>query len=783
MHFSRLLGRAALVVLASAFAAPAPVLQSVLVPTLGAQLVHRDTSPNPEITRLELVGVSRNVDQEDLRANIFTTATRCASVILAPVCRFTRYRGFEERHYLDRRELARDMLRMRVWYYKHGYREAQVDTAVIPLSVKQVAVRFVVHEGTPTLVRAITVDHDTTLLGRRRVEELTLLHAGAPLDLVALDSTRVFFQNELWELGYADALIDTSTVVDPIARTASVQFRLVPNHLTRVGTIEIAGTEKVSPSTVQNALTFREGDVYRRSAVIESQRNLYESNLFRLATLDVPQSFDSIKAVRVTVREAPLHAAKLGFGFNTVDFIQTEARYTHYNLFGAARRLDASATVGNLFARTLNGAGIFHQQDTSSVSEITGTGADFLQPTYQTSVTLVQPGFLRRPRTSLGVGAFAQRRSVPAVVIDRGYGGNLTVTHALGYRAPLSATYRYEQTKVEANDAYFCVNFGVCETTTIGVLRSHQSLSPVTLQAQVDRSDVPLAPTRGYVARGEAEMASAATLSDYRYFRTTADGALYARLGPRSTVLASHLRVGFVRPFAGPNGGDAVLHPRKRFYAGGSQSVRGFGQNQLGPRILTIPHDYLVFARDASGAAFCDASTAATIRACDPNTAVDLTEGRNGNFQHAGRDDYFTARPLGGTSVIEASVEYRFPLPLFSNLGGAVFVDGAAVGERILDPLGGGLQTLTNLVTGQRAISPGVGVRYYSPVGPIRVDLGFNPSRTENLAVVTEVVQNGKRTIVPLDLPKSFAPIGTRQGGIRGILNRLTLHLSIGQAY
>jgi hypothetical protein len=43
-----------------------------------------------------------------------------------------------------------------------------------------------------------------------------------------LDSMRVALTNELWERGYADALVDTSSIVDPVARTAQVQFRVVP---------------------------------------------------------------------------------------------------------------------------------------------------------------------------------------------------------------------------------------------------------------------------------------------------------------------------------------------------------------------------------------------------------------------------------------------------------------------------------------------------------------------------------------------------------------------------
>ena len=291
---------------------------------------------------------------------------------------------------------------------------------------------------------------------------------------------------------------------------------------------------------------------------------------------------------------------------------------------------------------------------------------------------------------------------------------------------------------------------------------------------QVDRSDQPLAPTRGYTARAELEHASALTVSDYRYNRAFADGTVYSRLGGKNAVLATHMRVGFVRPLSGGGTtGEPVLHPRKRFYAGGSQSVRGYGENQLGPRILTLPLLYLVNARTASGAP-CDVTSAA-IRFCDPNAITDSAGKSVG-------DDKFTPRALGGTSLLEGSIEYRFPLPFLTNLGGAVFVDGAAVGERVLDPLGAGVRTLADLVRGTGAITPGFGVRYLSSVGPIRIDVGFNPSRAENLAVVTEIIRNGKQEIIPLDIAKRYSPTGTSTG-IGSILNRFTLHLSIGQAY
>ncbi|MEP6729970.1 MAG: BamA/TamA family outer membrane protein [bacterium] len=763
MHLTRRLGRLALVLMAGAFAAP----------SADAQLPHRDLAPAPEVAELIFNGASKDIDLKELQASIYTAATRCRSFALLLACKFLPYHGFEERHYLNRQELKRDVLRVRVFYYREGYRDAQVDTVVTRISDKEVRVAFNIVEGPPTLVTDVAIVFDSTLVDPKRVRELTQVQVGRPFDLFEMDSTRIQYQNELWEHGYADALIDTSTVVDTTARTVRVQFRIVPNHLTTVGDININGTDQVSQRTVRNSLSFKEGDLFRRSTMLESQRNLYESNLFKLATLEVPPTFDSVKVVSIIVREAPLHEAHAGAGFNTVDFLQSEARFTDYNFLGGARRLDFAAAVGNLAAGSLNGRGLFKRQQVDSAT--TGNPADFLQPTWQTSIDLKQPAWLQRPKDAIGIGAFAQRRAVPSVVIDRGYGGNLTFTRTLGFRAPASLSYRFEVTRVEAGGPYFCVNFGVCDTTTISALRLHQRLSPLQAQFQIDRSDQPLAPTRGYTARAELEHASSFTASDYRYNRAYAEGTYYLPFGLKGAVLASHMRLGFVRPLAGgaSTGGEAILHPRKRYYAGGSQSVRGYGENQLGPRILTIPNNLLAKAHTATGAP-CDINSDA-ISLCDPNNLVGVDGKPIG-------DDQFTPRPLGGTSLLEASVEYRFPLGFMDNLGGAVFLDGAAVGEKVLDPLGQGVKTLADLVRGTGAITPGFGIRYYSSVGPIRIDVGFNPSRAENLAVVTEVVRNGKHEVIPLEIPKHFSPTGTSTG-VGSVLNRFTLHLSIGQAY
>jgi outer membrane protein assembly factor BamA len=160
--------------------------------------------------------------------------------------------------------------------------------------------------------------------------------------------------------------------------------------------------------------------------------------------------------------------------------------------------------------------------------------------------------------------------------------------------------------------------------------------------------------------------------------------------------------------------------------------------------VLTIPADRL--RRKDAG---CTPDTAIT--ACNPNAAgIEITD--------------FEPRPLGGNVVVEGSVEFRFPV--WRQIMGAAFVDGGYVSQQID----------SDLPRSRAAITPGFGARYLSPVGPIRIDFGINPGRAENLPVVTEQVVNGRTELVKLAQRRSFA-VGRR------FLDRLVLHLSIGEAF
>jgi outer membrane protein assembly complex protein YaeT len=726
-----------------------PVFLVALPAILESQPTNTKAPPvNPEVVALKLNGV-QSVKQKELLQSIATDRSHCVTVVLTPICFISKAKYFYQRKYLDHAELKRDVLRIKVFYWKRGFRETRVDTLVAEKGKNAVAVTFNIVEGPPTIVSSLDVVQAQPALSEVEVKKRIVLGKGTPLNLLRLDTTAVYLYQSLWDKGYADATVDTVITLDSASRSAAIAINIDPKYKATIGEILIEGESKVSERTLRKSLTMQPGQLFRRAEMLKSQRALYESNLFRRAAIEVPKQGDSSKIIVVTVQEAPLREARMSFGFNTVDFFQAEGRFTHYNFFGGAKRLEVQGVVGNLFAGAANGKFIFRDL-TDNVGSDKGR---YFAPTYNFSVNLRKPWFISHAN-ELAFGAFSHKRSAPGIYVDRGFGTSLTFTRMIADRSPASANYTYELTRIDAGDVYFCVNYGVCDQPTLSALHEQQRLSPFTLTQNIDRTNDPFEASHGLRAKAEAEHASTITASDFRYNRLSAEGAAFRPYRKRGT-LGAHVRLGWVHALTST--GDAVglgerepvLHPRKRFYAGGSRSVRGFGENQLGPRILTVPATTI-----RRGAGGCPAAT--PITECDPNAA-------------SLKDRDFEPRPLGGNIVAEASTELHFPL--FTDLIiGAVFVDAGYVSQRI-NP---------TLPKSKLAATPGFGVRYLSPVGPIRVDFGINPGRQEVLPVVTEDVVNGVKHLVTLDGRRVYHPV---RNGFAGALDRVVLHLSIGEAF
>lgn len=725
-----------------------------LTPVFQAAFAQDDDAPRIERVRFE--GVEA-LSEGDLQSSIATQPTSCRGLLLQPICWVTDWSGVVDHQYLDEQELERDVIRLRVYYFRRGYRETAVTGRVRPRD-DGVEVIFVVDEGEPTYIANLTVDQTEEVLSERQIRRARFPSADDVLNLVEIELGMAHLQEVLGGNGYLDAEVRDTIRLYEAERLAEVLIRVDPGPRATLDSLTIRGNEEVEDGVIAEALRLRTGRPLRSNDIVAAQRSLYESNLFHEAEVSVPEQADSAKTVDVRVREAPPRSIRVGGGFNTIEFLQVEARYTHYNWLGGGRRLTLRGLLGNLLADPLSGRFIFRSVIPDVAFDINED--PFVRPTWQLSAGFMQPAF-RSAENRLGLEAFIHRRTVPGIAVDRGYGAEISVTRQMDHGVPLSLSYGYERTSVDAADLYYCVNYGVCDPATIGAMRGRHAMSPLTANLQVNRANNPIAPSSGYRGSLSLEHASAASLSDFRFNRIAGEGVYYHPLDVyRTRVLAGRVRLGWVRPL--PSTGEAVgldpeeeqalLHPRKRFYAGGSRSVRGYGENQLGPRLLTIDPDELLEAEEGcSGAQLRDGS-------CDPGVAP---------------TDAFLPQPLGGTAVLEGSAEYRFPL--FSSFIGAVFLDGALIGEGI-----GGM-----FDRGSWAVTPGFGVRLGSPVGPIRLDVGIRPGVTERLPVVTEYVDdNGVRQLVELDQRRRYNPVEAAGGGfLREVLARIALHLSIGEAY
>jgi outer membrane protein assembly factor BamA len=832
--------RAAVGVWAAARVAPAAALTALCAAgaTAGAQTV-RDLSDEmirPEVREVRIVG-TRALARDDVADALATKASGCLSLVFRPFCLFTRSPYVYERRYLDREEFQRDVVRLLVFYYKRGWRDAQVDTAVTRAGANAVRVTFTVREGAPTRTAAVTVDDPTNTLRPRERQRLLVPTTGEPFNTLRLDSAVVRVRDAYWDRGYGNAVVERPTIaVDDSANTAAARIPVAPGPLTTIGQIDIVhlgSAPQVKDETIRHALTVRPGELFRRTEVARSQRRLYESGLFRSALIDTavarepaegrtvcasqaagavvgqpaasaPASAaaaaapDSVKNLVVCVLEAPLREARTSVGFTTADFLQVEGRYTHNYFLGGARRANVQATIGNLGSRG------FYQVLPQNVfqnpfRQVTGgTEAQFFLPTYYVGFD-VQQRDVFSPRNTLGFGVFGSRRQSPGVFLDQGQGANVAATRRFGEGTPVSLAYRFEVNRVRAGDVYFCVNFGVCDQPTIAAVSRARRLAPLALTASTSRVDNPLSPTRGLLGRVEFEHASGLTFSNFRYNRAVAELSYYRPAPVMSrVVLAGRVRSGFVRALggggrsAGGGGTDVeLLHPRTRFYAGGAQSVRGYGENQLGPRVLTLPPNQ-IRNYDSVGTRVvplggCAGSDRTSLLECFGNRQTtrrfEVDPGStDSSLAYPFDDTFFTPRPLGGTALVEANLEARFPV--WRQLFGAVFVDMGVLGEG----------SLRDVSSGTRAVTPGFGVRYRTPVGPVRVDLGIRPRLQETLPVITQTTdaENGRNLLVDLTSGQSCeggGAAGCRRfpqqnvTGLRGAVRRLVLHLSIGEAF
>ena len=210
------------------------VLVFALLALLSARgILAQNTPPedrtHPVVDAVKFVGVTKVIDKRDMSSGLATQPSGCKSLLLEPFCLFTKSHLVYDTRTLDHLELERDVVRIKVYYYRRGYREAEVDTLVSRAKshTNRVRVTFRVTEGKPVLVKSLAVQQPESVLDKGTLKRAVLVRTGKPLNLVDIDTTHTRLRDALWDKGYADAEITDTIAVHDSARTADVAIKSI----------------------------------------------------------------------------------------------------------------------------------------------------------------------------------------------------------------------------------------------------------------------------------------------------------------------------------------------------------------------------------------------------------------------------------------------------------------------------------------------------------------------------------------------------------------------------
>lgn len=701
----------------------------------------------PEVKAVRFPG-AESLDHRLLEDAIATQATKCRSPIFVVFCALGL--GFAERKaYLDSAEVPQDEERLETLYEAWGYPDATVTARVLPEDGDQVVVEFAVFEGVPIVVESVEVRGLSTLAPPVELPRPLPLVEDEPYALQRLEATRERIRAAFAERGHPYAEVVVSGDVDERANSARVVLTVEPGPPAVFGPVAVEAEAPIDAGVVRERIAYEPGEPYRPSRLAQTEAQLYALPIVERATAEAIELTGTPATIptRVTVSARDPAGIEVEGTLSGTECFEVATFWRSRYFLGGPRLFSIGAGASNILAGTIGG-------DFPCTSA--GEG-EFAELDYFVEADLRQP-WPGHPRTSLLARAFFRRESAPQVFVWRGYGGELGVARALGRGLTASLSYAPQRQELDAAGLYFCGNFGVCTDQGIAELSDFKWLAPVELLAgwrpfpprmqllQARQRDLPEwarppLPVLQYDARGGLQVAGAPSGSQYEYLRAIAEGSATRALGA-SYELAGRLRLGGLT-------GDRVLPPQIRLYSGGVNTVRGTSQNMLGPK-------FLVVATDDVGGLGC----VLVPRGCPPGAVVD--------------PDQVGVRPTGGDAALDASIEARKWVSRTVQL--AAFLDYGILWRDLFTDAGG--------VSGDASeslLSPGIGLRLLTRLGPVRIDVGYNASGAHRYPLFTEDPATSELVFLG---DVVYDPFGFDDpGALEELWRRLQLHVAIGQPF
>jgi outer membrane protein insertion porin family len=539
-----------------------------------------------------------------------------------------------------------------------------------------VVVQLQVTEGPQGYVSAIQFVRDTThipetgLRARMRSHDLEPYVPG--LVFADQDALSTLYLNQ----GFRTASVGIKPTFSDDGRAVTLVVEISEGPQITVADIQVIGNQQVSDKTVLQAMTLKPGDPFGEEARLESQQRINALGLFRRVSVDqAPRLPGETRAhVIVTVEEAPAHTISYGGGVDAGRLSRTTAEGTQEEYVAVSPRAFFAIQRRNLWGRA-SSIDFFSRvalKPTSDPSDPTRDGQGYGFTEYRVTTAYREPrAFSTLADLTISV-TFEQGLRPTFNFLHKNATAELT--RHLTRRLSVSARYALDYSHL------FDTRIAPEDQLTIDRAFSQVRLSLVSSSLVLDRRNDPVSPSHGTFSTADFEVAGRAIGSEIGYVKTFLQTSYFQALtDTRRFVFAARAELGLAQGFPrlgtviDENGNPQVvvvddLPASQRFFAGGSTTVRGFALDQLGvPAVL-----------DENG----------------------LSNGGNGLLVFNAELRTLVGKLFG----------YNFGLVGFTDAGNV-------------------FQNARDVSLSQVRGSAGFGLRYDSPIGPVRLDYGWKFTR------------------------------------------------------
>jgi translocation and assembly module TamA len=696
---------------------------AVLLGMLGC--AHSQEKPDQPIVKSLRIEGTKHVSEGDLKSKILTSETS--------------WWPWAEKHYFDPNAWQADLRRIERAYQAEGYYNAKVvEDQVIPQPPNAVALRVRVEEGEPTRISQINVTG---------LEALPPQHRDDSLSDMPIKQGRIFreedwtpvkgeIQSKLHQLGYAEALVLGDAFVELAKLTSDIRIRAEPGQRYQFGDVFVTTNPnpRVRPTWIKEEAeaAIKKGKWFSDAALAEAQARVFRMGVFGAVKV-TPGAPDRQKAtlpVVVDVRESPYHTIRAGGGIG-IDQLRNEVRllteYVNRDFYGGLRKLTLRGRVGWAFIPNFVSA----LQGSQSVAVKS-------EPIYKASAELEQPrAFFRDVRLQGSVDTERGAEQAYSFFSNRAKLGFVWQPHSSfsifpSYNIEVDYLLSGQTTLGGRAPALF---LGCSSRTDPNCFLV---LSYLEQQITWDRRDDREEPRKGFYLGISFQEGGNFLGGSFDYVRIAPETRFYVSFPRRSQrfTVAAKVRLGTLRPLH--NASPIV----SRFFSGGD-AMRGFNYRRLSP-LLVVPQN--------------------------PNQGL-----QDGLAIPAGLQGYTV--PIGGNGMAETSLELRYNIA--TNWVLASFLDTGFVTPE--DIRTGVLTQGFSYFTKNMQYAVGAGIRYRTPVGPVRVDI----AHLLNIGPPLLVLQSDP----PLNPPQASSGFFGLFGGQRSPNSAgfpestWTIHISLGEAF